>query len=327
MKRRRFSGLLAGAAVASALPARGQQPAMPVIGFLHASSSEVTARFVAGFRNGLAEAGYVESRNVAIIQLFAGGRYDRLPALAADLVVRKVDVIFTGGGFESARAAKAATTTIPIVFQMGADPVATGVVASLNRPGGNVTGVSLLNSVLEAKRVELVHEAAPKASTIANLINPTYPQAKAQSADIQKAAALLGVTPVILTASTPDEIDAAFTLLDRRAAGALTVGSDPILTSHRDRIVALAARRALPAIYPIRDYVLAGGLMSYGTDFAVGYHQAGLYVGKVLKGAKPTDLPVLQPTSFELVTNLKTARAQGITIPPSILARADEVLE
>lgn len=327
MRRRGFSGLLAGAAVASALPARGQQPAMPVIGFLHPSSSEVTARFVAGFRKGLAEAGYVEGQNVAIIQLFAGGRYDRLPALAADLVGRKVDVILTGGGAEPARAAKAATATIPIVFQMGSDPVATGVVASLGRPGGNVTGVSLLGSVLEAKRLELVREVAPKASSIAALINPNYPQAKAQLADVQKAASLLGVTPIVLTASTPDEIDAAFTVLDQRGAGALIVNSDPILASRRDQIVALVARRALPAIYPLRDYVLAGGLMSYGADFAVGYHQAGLYVGKVLKGAKPADLPVLQPTNFELVINLKTARALGIAIPPSLQLRADEVIE
>jgi putative ABC transport system substrate-binding protein len=309
------------------LVARGQQPALPVVGLLHSGSAEQSARFVAAFRQGLSEAGYVEGRTVTIVYHYAEGRYDRLPALVADLVSRQVTVIFTGGGSEPARAAKAATATIPIVFQSGADPVAAGLVGSLGRPGGNITGVSLMGSALEAKRLDLVHDVAPKASTIATLINPNYPDAKSQSAEVLKAASQLGVTPIILNASTAAEIDSCFALLDQRGAGALTVASDPFVAGRRDQLLALAVRRALPAIYPYRDFVMAGALMSYGTDFAVGYHQAGIYVGKVLKGAKPADLPVLQPTKFELVINLTTAKALGIVIPPSILAAADEVIE
>jgi putative ABC transport system substrate-binding protein len=236
-------------------------------------------------------------------------------------------VIVAAGGSDPARAAKAATATIPIVFQSGADPLAAGLVTSLGRPGGNITGVTNIGPVLEAKRLELLHEVVPKASTIAALVNPVYPDARFQSAEILKAAAQLGVTPIMLTASTAEEIDAAFAVLDQRGARALTVGTDPFLASRRDQLVALAARRALPTIYAFREFPAVGGLMSYGTDLARLYRQVGVYVGKVLKGANPADLPVLQPTSFELVINLRTAKALGIAIPSAMSATADEVIE
>jgi putative ABC transport system substrate-binding protein len=325
--RRRSSLALLGSAIAWPVAARGQQAALPVIGFLHSGSPTTSPRYVEGFRKGLSEEGFVEGRNVAIVFHWAEGRYDRLPALVADLVGRQVTVIFTAGGSEPARAAKAATTTIPIAFQSGADPIAAGLVASLSRPGGNVTGVSLMGSALEAKRLELVHEVAPKASAIASLVNPKYPDAKAQSAEVVKGAAQLGVTPIMLTASTAGEVDAAFALLDQRGAGALTVAMDPFFGSRTAQLVTLAARRALPAIYPLREYAVGGGLMSYGTDFADGFRQAGIYVGKILKGAKPAELPVLQPTKFDLVVNLKTAKALGLTVPPTLLVTADEVIE
>ena len=327
MRRRYTIALLGGAALAWPVLARGQQPTVPVVGFLHSGSPKSSARFVAAFRQGLSEAGYVEGRTVAIIYHWAEGRYEQLPALVTDLVSRHVTVIVAAGNSEPARAAKAATATIPIVFQSGADPLAAGLVSSLGRPGGNVTGVTNMGSALEAKRLELLHEVAPKASTIAALINPTYPDARYQSAEMLKAAAQLGVTPIMLTASTAEEIDAAFAVLNQRGAGALTVGTDPFLASRRNQLVTLAARRALPTIYAFREFPVVGGLMSYGTDFAGLYRQVGIYVGKVLKGANPADLPVLQPTKFELVINLTTAKALDIAIPPSILAAADEVIE
>jgi putative tryptophan/tyrosine transport system substrate-binding protein len=316
-----------GAAAAWPLAARAQQPAMPVIGFIHGASPSYFAQWAAAVREGLKEAGYVEGRNVATEYRWADGRYDRLPALVADLVERRVAVIFAAGGTDPAIAAKAATTKIPIVFVSAADPVKTGLVASLNRPGGNVTGVSLLASALDAKKLELLRTLAPKAATIGVLINPNYPAAKAQSDEAQEAAGRLGVRPIMLSAGTDGDIDAAFASLVEDGAGALLVGTDPFFNSRRDRFAALAARHSLPVIYPQREYVAAGGLISYGPDFANGYRQAGLYVGRVLAGEKPAELPVMQATKFELVINLATAKALGLAVPPTLLALADEVIE
>ena len=326
MRRREFIRLLGGAAVAWPLAARAQQQATPVIGFLSSASSASWVTFVDGFRRGLGEAGFIDGQNMTIESRLADGD-DRLPGLAADLVGRRVAVIFAGGGPDPARVAKAATSTIPIVFVSATDPVRVGLVSSLNRPGGNVTGVSIMGSVLEGKRLELLHQLAPTVSTIAVLIDPNYPAAQSEAQDAQEAAARLGVTPIMLTAGTERDIDGAFATLVQRGAGALLVTQTPFFVSRRERLIALAARHTLPAIYPLREYAVNGGLASYGPDFREGFRQAGIYVGQILKGTKPADLPVLQPTKFELVINLKTDRALGLGVPDRLLALADEVIE
>ena len=327
MRRRDFIKVIAGSAAALPLAAHGQQPAMPVIGYLQSASPSYFAQFSDAVRQGLNEIGYVEGQNVAIERRSAEGDYDRLAALAAGLVDRQVAVILATGGSDPAKAAKAATSNIPIVFVSAADPVRTGLVASLNRPGGNVTGVSLLASALDAKKLGLLRELAPKASTIGVLINPDYPSANSQREEAQQAAARLGLRLLMLSARADGEIDLAFASAAKQGADALPVATDPFLLSRRERLVALAARYAVPAIYAQREVVTAGGLISYGPHFWDGYRQAGAYVGRVLKGEKPADLPVLQPTKFELVINLKTAKALGLEVPDRLLALADEVIE
>jgi len=326
--RRRELILLLGGAMTAARALCAQQKAMPVIGFLGGASPGPFAPFVAAFRQGLSESGYAEGQNVAIEYRWAEGRNDRLPALAADLVGRKVDVIATSGGPVPARAAKNATATIAIVFVAG-DPVGEGLVASLARPGGNLTGVSILSTELMPKRLELISELVPQARVIALLVNPNTGAERMEGMirDVQEAARAKGVQLHILKAGNESEIDAAFTTLVQLQAGALVVSNDPFFNNRRDQLVALAARNAIPAIYQSREFAAAGGLMSYGSSTAGTYRQAGAYVARILAGAKPADLPVEQPTRFELVINLKTAEALGLTVPPSILARADEVIE
>jgi putative ABC transport system substrate-binding protein len=296
-----------------------------VIGYLHIASPGPFAPFVAAFRQGLSESGYIEGQNVAIEYRWAEGRSDRPPALAADLVGRKVDVIASSGN--GALAAKSATSTIPIVFTTGGDPVADGLVASLARLGGNLTGVAFIMTELMPKRLELLSELVPQARVIALLVNPNTPYAEPMMRDAREAARERGVQLRILKAGTESEMDAAFASLVQLHAGALVVGTDGFFSSRRDQLVALAARHTVPAIYDVREYTAAGGLISYGTSVTGMYRQAGGYVGRILKGAKPADLPVQQPTTFELVVNLKTAQALGLIVPPSILARADEVIE
>jgi len=326
MKRRAFITLLAGAA-ALPLAARAQQSAMPVVGYIGSGSPDDQVNLVDATRQGLKEAGYIDGQNVAIEFRWAEGRYDRLPALAAELVNLKVAVIIAAGGSDPGRAAKAATSTIPIVFITAADPVRTGLVASLNRPEANVTGISMVGAVLEAKRLELLHELVPQASIIGALINPNYPAAKLQAQEVQEAAPRLGLQLVLRNASTEAEIDAAFADFVQQKVGALLLGNDPFFGSQREKLAALAIRNRLPARSFRREFAEAGGLVSYGALFADGYREAGVYAGKILKGAKPADLPVMQPTKFELVVNLKTAKAIGLAVSESFLLRADEILE
>jgi putative ABC transport system substrate-binding protein len=326
MDRRRFIALL-GAAITAARSLRAQQKAMPVIGYLNSGSPVPWAPFAAAFRQGLSETGYVEGQNVAIEYRWAEGRDDRLPGLAADLVDRKVDVIATSGGSSVALAAKAATSTIPIVFESGVDPVERGLVASFARPGGNLTGVVILTAELMPKRLELLSELVPHADVIALLLNPNSPFAQRMTRDMQEAAHAKGVQLHIVKAGAEDEFETAFASLAQLQARALLVGNDPFFFSRREQLVALAARHVVPAMYEWREFVAIGGFASYGTSINSMFRKLGVYAGRILKGTKPADLPVEQPTRFELVVNLKTAKALGLTIPPSILARADEVIE
>ena len=325
--RRRELILFSSAAVAWSLAGRAQQKAMPVIGFLSGSSPGLFVPLVAAVRQGLSETGYVEGQNVSIEYRWAEGQYDRLPALAADLIARNVDLIVATGGAASVRAAKTATLTIPIVFTTGSDPVEAGLVDSLARPGGNITGVSILNVELIPKRIELISELVPEARIIALLVNPNNAGTEPMIRDVPEAARAKGVQLPILKASTQSEIDTTFTSLDQLHAGALVVAPDPFFGTRHDQLLALASRHAIPAIYAWREFVTAGGLISYGTSLAVAYRQVGTYVGKILKGAKPADLPVQQPTKIEFVVNMKAAKALGLNVPQPLLLRADAIIE
>jgi putative ABC transport system substrate-binding protein len=324
MKRRELM-LLLGGAMTAARALRAQQKAMPVIGYLSSGSPGPNAPIVAAFRQGLSETGYVEGKNVAIEYRWAEGSYDRLPALTVNLVDLKVDVMIASGA--AVLAAKGATSTIPIVFFFGGDPVAAGWATSLARPGGNLTGFSILVTELMPKRLELISELVPQAGVIALLVNPNSADAERQTQDVQEAARAKRVQLIILKAGTESEIDAAFGSLVQLQAGALLVGADPFFNSRREKLIALSARFAVPAIYEWRAFAERGGLISYGPSQTGLWRQVGIYAGRILKGAKPADLPVQQPTTFELVVNLATAKALGLTVPPSILARADEVIE
>ena len=325
MRRREF---IAGLGSAAAWPAvaRAQQRALPVIGYLDAGSESARAPFTAAFRQGLGEQGYVEGQNVEILYRWAESQYDRLPALAADLVRRRVAVIHAQAT-PSALAAKSATTTIPIIFSIGTDPVSLGLVASLNRPGGNVTGVTFLAQELTAKRLELLHEIVPTATSIGLLANPSGPQTEAEMRDAEIAAHILGVRLTVVNATTPSEIEAAFAILAGQRVAALLVGVDTLFVEQRDQLAELVARYSVPAIYAFRDFVDAGGLMSYGPSWHDAWRLAGTYVGRILSGDKPSDLPVQQSARVETVLNLKTAKALGLTVPDKLFALADEIIE
>jgi putative ABC transport system substrate-binding protein len=326
IRRREFIATL-GSAAAWPFGARAQQRSMPTIGLLHSGSLGGWTSMVAAFREGLNDAGYAEGRNLAIEFRWAEGNYDRLPVLAADLVSRQVTVIVTPGSTPATLAAKAATATIPIVFAVGGDPVKFGFVTSFNRPGGNLTGVSLFAVKLEAKRVELLCELVPNATLIALLINPNSPVYESETKEVQSAARLLGRQILVLDAGNESDIDVAFLRMVEKRIGAVLVSPDTFYQSRRDQIVALAARHAIPTMYSSRDFADVGGLSSYGDKPTETYRQVGVYAARILKGEKPADLPVVQPTKFELVINLKTAKALGLTIPGTVLARADEVIE
>jgi putative ABC transport system substrate-binding protein len=325
MKRRDFITLLAGAATAWPPGAGAQQPAMPVVGFLRSTSLVASAPMIAGFRQGLTATGFKEGQNVAIEYRYADNQLERLPGLVAELIRLPVAVIVAN--VNAALAAKAATTTVPIVFATGSDPIVDGLVASLNRPGGNVTGVSFLAGLLGAKRLEMLRQLVPTAATMAMLVGTDTLDARIERRDVELAAQALGQQLIIAPVSSEGEFDGAFTSIVGRGAKTLLVGSGPLLTSNRERLVPLAARHAIPAIYAQREFVEVGGLMSYGASIVEAYRQAGIYAGRVLKGEKPEDLPVMQSTKFELVINLKTAKALGLTLPPTLLAIADEVIE
>ena len=328
MKRRAFITLLGGAAAAWPMAAQAQQqPAMPVIGYLGAESPAAFASRVRAFRQGLSETGYVEGRNVAIEFRWAEGQHDRLPALAHDLTGRPVNVIVAPGGAPAALAAKSATTTIPIVFEMGADPIAMGLVGTLNRPGGNLTGVTSLNVQVTPKRLEILHEVVPTAAVIAVLLNPTSPTADSQLRNLQAAADALGVRLHILHASTERDFDAISQTLVQLRPGGLVIASDTFFATHSEQLAALTVRHAVPAIHQSRDFAIAGGLMSYAGSFMESHRQAGIQTGRILKGDKPADLPVQQVTKVELFINLKTAKTLGVTVPLPLLGRADEVIE
>ena len=327
MKRRDFITLLGGAGAAWPLTARAQQPAVPVIGYLGAESPTAFASRVRAFRQGLDETGYVEGRNVAIEFRWAEGQHIRLPYAGGDLAARPVTVIVAPGGAPAALAAKSATTTIPIVFEMGADPLATGLVGTLARPGGNLTGVTSLNVQVTPKRLEILHEVVPKAAVIAVLLNPTSPTTVSQLKNLQAAADALGVRLHILHASTERDFDPAFEALVELKPGGLVVTSDTFFATHSEQLAALAVRHAVPAIHQSRDFAVAGGLMSYAGSFVESHRQAGIQTGRILKGDRPADLPVQQVTKVELFINLKAAKALGITLPLSLVGRADQVIE
>ena len=324
MRRRQ---ILAGAAtVAWPLPLRAQQKAMPVIG-LYGRGPEDSAYLVAAFRQGLAEAGFIEGQTIAIEFRWAQGDYSRLPVLAGELVSRKTGVLVAVGGDASAIAAKQATSIMPIVFRMGGDPVTAGLVESFNQPGGNATGFTLLTNEMDAKRLSLLQELMPSVPLVGALLNPNFPPARRQLKELEEAARTIDKRLFVSKASNDTELAAAFDALLQQQVGALLVAADPYFDTRRDKLIAFASQNRLPTFYHFRDYVVAGGLISYGPSVTDGYRQAGIYVGRILKGAKPADLPIVQPTKFELVINLKTAGALGLTIPPSILARADEMIE
>jgi putative ABC transport system substrate-binding protein len=325
LKRRDFVTLLSGAAVWP-LAAHAQQPAMPVIGFISSRSPSESTGLVAAFRQGLGEMGFVEGRNLAIAFRWAEGHYDRLPALAAELVGLPVTLLFAAGGPPAAFAAKAATSTIPIVFSAVGDPVELGLVPSLNKPGGNITGMAVFISALGAKRIELAKELIPSIGGVSYLLNPSNPRSKIESTGALSAARALGIELRVINASSETELDSSFTSV-KPGVDVLIVSGDPFFDTQRERIVALATRHGVAALYAWREYVLAGGLMSYGTDLPDSYRQAAMYAGRILKGEKAANLPVMQPTKFQLAVNLKTARALGLTVPPTLLARADEVIE
>jgi putative ABC transport system substrate-binding protein len=326
IKRRSFITLLGGA-VAWPLAARAQQSAMPVIGFLSSRSPGESAGVVAAFRQGLREIGFIEGRNLAIAFRWAEGRYDRLPALAAELVGLPVTLLFSAGGPPTAFAAKAATSTIPIVFSAVGDPVEIGLVPSLSRPSGNITGMAVFNAALAEKRIELMKELMPTVGVIGHLLNPSDQMSEIESKGALAAARALGIELRVFNASSENELDVAFAAVAKLSASALVVSGEPFFDSQRERIVALSSRHGVAGVYAWREYVLAGGLVSYGTDLPDSYRQAAIYAGRILKGEKPANLPVMQPTKFHLAVNLKTAKVLGLTVPPTLLARADEVIE
>jgi putative ABC transport system substrate-binding protein len=326
MRRREFISFVGGAA-AWPLAVRAQQQAMPVIGYLSARSPDDTAHLVVAFRKGLSESGFVEGQNVIIEYRWALGQHDRLPAQALELAQRPVDIIVSTGGESAALAAKSATSTIPIAFVIGGDPVVSRLVASYNQPGGNATGINILTAALEPKRLGILHQLVPQAETIAVLLNPNFPPYERQLRDVQEAARAIGLKIHVLRVATDREIDAAFDTVVQEHIAAIMVAADPFFDTRRSKLVALAASHAVPTMYHFREFAAAGGLMSYGIDSLDTYRQAGVYAGQILRGAKPANLPILQPTKFEFVINLKTAKALGVTIPSGILSTADEVIE
>jgi putative ABC transport system substrate-binding protein len=326
VKRRHFVSLVGGAATMWPVAARAQQPAMPVVGFLHSASPEPLAYVLTGFREGLAHSGFVEGKNITIESRWARGQYDHLPALAADLVQRRSALIVAGGGQLSVVAAKAAASTVPIVFVIGSDPVKDGLVASLNRPGGNITGLVNFTSLVEKKKFGLLREMVPQVTLIAMLINPTASHEQ-DATEVQTEARALGKQLLVVRARTVQEIDTAFANLVEQRVSALLVGGDAFFNSQRDQLIAMSLRHVIPAIYEFREYAVAGGLMSYGASLLSIYRQLGVYAGRILKGEKPADLPIIQPTKFDFVLNLITAKALGLDVPPTLLALADEVIE
>ena len=327
MERRAFIALLGGAAATWPLAARAQQQAVPLVGFLHPSSPEPFGHIVNGFRRGLNDIGFVEGQNVAIEYRWARGEYDRLPALAAELVQRRMRVILAGGGEVGALAVKAATSTIPILIITSSDPVKSGLIASFNQPGGNITGLMTATSILEAKKFGLLCEMVSSARVVAMIINPDYPPHDADAVEVQSAAQSIGRQLLVLKANSPQAIDMAFATLVEQRAGALLVGGDPFLVGRSQQLVTLATRHAIPAIYDFRESVVAGGLMSYGSNLPNNYRQLGVYAGRILKGERAAELPVMHPAIFDFAINLVTAKALGLEVPPTLLARADEVIE
>jgi putative tryptophan/tyrosine transport system substrate-binding protein len=327
MRRREFIALVGGAAAAWPLTASAQQAAVPVIGFLSARSPDDAAHLAEAFRRGLSEAGYVDGQTATIEYRWALGQHGRLPALAVELARKPVTVLVSVGGESAALAATAATSTIPIAFIIGGDPVKLGLAASYNRPGGNATGISILTSALEPKRLGLLHELVPQAATIGVLLNPNFPSFEDQLRDVQQAARAIAVEIQVLRASADREIDAVFEAVAQHRIAALAVAADPFFDTRRDKLVALAVRHAVPTMYHFREFAAAGGLVSYGANIPGVHHQLGVYTGRILKGEKPADLPIIQPTKFDLVINLRTARVLGLDVPPMLLARADEVIE